>query len=197
MAEVRFPEWKRIEGGDLVDPANLKLWVPSDPGIYMWKRNFNSPPECRIDEESFTNWCERVLSYTYGISETSKLNHFLKNAQFELGGSGLTPEKRKRMLSYADSKAKRKWLSNYFLSLEKFAPSLYVGKAINLSKRIPEHLNAETDFGQRIVSSELDWIDLSLYFFVPDNSNVPEEFLTTIEYLATISSLAGLTQRAG
>lgn len=162
--------WKKLEVRDLVDASfegGLKDILPNRPGIYLWRRNFNSSSSICNGKSEFVSWLEQITQQPNAVIDATQLIHCVKSTGFSVGGGGLTDDKRSTLDHFANDHKFRKFLMNYVETLADFTPPIYIGEADNLLTRVKKHLNGKTSLQDYVECKlGLKWNDLSLHYLV-------------------------------
>ncbi len=197
-------KWQSCRGSMLQSAVeageSLKHYIFADGGgVYFWKARYRPEPWESTDAASMVAWLDRLTSGIHGRSTTSTISHVLQIPSVEIRGGGLNQEKHQYLSQFLKSALARKWLAEYIESLEKFAPTLYVGETGNLRRRAAEHVRHLTDFGLYVQeASDLSWEFLDFYYLALNNfEQKPEKLRKSIEYVSAALTIAGLTKRPG
>jgi len=196
------PEWRRIAVSELQAALDSKqefqMHVPSTAGVYMWKQSFSPAGNCYNDPGAMLDFCDRLISTVYGEVSGATVTHFLRIGSIQVAGSGLTVTKRSELARFLNSPAKLKWFGAFLESMETSSPALYVGESKRLDARIYQHMTGKTDFSARLESHEtLGWGDLALHLMDFGSEAVGQGLLTSLEFVATVASISGMTSRPG
>lgn len=195
--------WQACKGAVLLNAVesgeSLKPYISDGGGVYFWKVRFRPEPWESSDAASMVAWINRLTSGICGRSETRALSHILQIPRVEIRGRGLNLEKSQYLLEFLKSSNSRRWLAEYVESLERFAPTLYVGETGDLQRRAAEHIRHLTDFGLNVQESEeLSWEYLNFHYLVlRDFDSKPERLRKSVEYISAALTIAGLTKRPG
>lgn len=199
MAEVL---WQRSRGEDLVElfrEGSLDDDLPKCQAVYLWKWNLRPSPAHHLSAKPFARWLSALIASPNGRASNVRLSHFLHLSQLELRGGRLSDTKVRALEQFLASPGNRGWMKRFLNELAPLSVGLYVGETMNLSARVRQHLEGDTDFG--ILVSEhplLAWENLDLHFCdLGPQSSESTEIRKTIEYITAVLTVAGFTQRPG
>jgi len=167
--------WKQVDGAELIDALDdqrLSELLPQAAGVYVWRRRLVAPSQCRAGKDAFCEWLENVSMQPLGRITRRPLSHCVWAEGLQVGGGGLTDDKRNTLQTIAISRSAREFVINFVESLSQFTALIYVGQTDNLRVRIRDHLNGDTALHPYV--SELlglEWADLELRFFTTQSSS--------------------------
>jgi hypothetical protein len=206
MAEQQKPQpppsWHRVDTHELFDARTsgqtLGDYLPSTPGLYMWKWSLHPPQHCIHDPKAMLEWCDKIASSSFGEVSAISLTHYLQIGSIRVAGSGLNSTKTDDLRLFLDSTKRRRWFAGFMASLEPHSPAIYVGETDCLSRRIKEHMDGLTGFGSKIEeSADISWTSLALYVLDFGEKPIGERLRMAFEYVATLATISGMTDRPG
>lgn len=206
MATSKQIGWIRVTSDELLDANDstvaMQQLLPNNPAIYLWKRNFSPPTGSLSDQVALFKWILRLTETSIADVHHISLSHFGQIEMLKISGTGLPGPKSATLQKFLNSPQNRKWILSQLRALATHTPALYTGESNTLRTRISQHLNGETNFGQKIEQSEhLDWGDLDLFYTdlgkgFPD-TEAGSETRRALEYLFTMLTVSGMTDRPG
>lgn len=193
-------DWEVVSGQDLLGPSSSV--IPECPGLYMWSRHFAPPAGAYERKEGFLDWLAAELGTPYCVVKETELTPYLRIGSLTVGGRPLDESKVVALQSACDSRSFRRLVGELVRRANENAPALYVGRAIDLRKRIQQHLRYETDFAQKVDSLELTWDQLTLRYACLTNIAMPNDHSETqvldlLEAILTGLVLGTMVSRIG
>lgn len=183
-----FHMWKRIDADILLaeyeNNSSLEFVLPKSPAVYMWKRNptFGLNPHNQV---ALKMSIEKMLTEVFAATESISVTYNVSINGMLLKSPGLPEAKKEALSSILVTADGRKAVLSYLDSIRDHLPSLYVGEAENLAKRIREHL-LNSDFKTRLKKrSSLEIQQLSLYYKDSSSDKVERELEESITTMLT------------
>ena len=184
--------WKAILASELVEALEnnaLGDLLPRAPAVYLWRRRIIAPPRCTTSADACLDWIDEIATQPAARLNRRQLSHCVWNEGMQVGGGGLTTEKRSTLADVSAHPGRRRQLVNYTEALSQFTPPIYVGQANELRVRVSKHLKGETQL-QSYVSDTLglSWNDLELrYLVVSQSAQLSDDSRLMLELLELIT----------
>lgn len=173
--------------------------ITDRPGVYAWRLAFTFPDDVLHSSQAMQAWIEKICIRPSAKLKNGRITTSI-STDLTIGGVGLTKEKHRTVEKLSSTKNGRAILASYVASLHAFSPVLYVGMAENLSVRLKQHLNGQTDFANQINNTYPFGFDDLTFYYCPigdSPSDKHQKVLTLLEMIFQRSvSPPGVT-RAG
>ena len=184
--------WKVIhaaELGDALESSTLGQLVPRQPAVYLWRRKFIAPSSCRSSQEACQEWVKHVVGPPAATLTRRQLSHCVWTNGLQIGGGELTREKQQTLEDVSVQSERRRFLIDYIEALTEFTTPIYVGQAVDLRKRITQHLKGDTGLYEYVTGQlRLSWDDLELrYLIVSSSTHLSEDARLLLQLLELVT----------
>ena len=137
--------------------------LPESPAIYLWRLRFGARLEQRNSMKTFMEQLNQELEKPVGSLEAGMMGTTVLIGRTKIGGGKLSEKKRQFLLTKYGSEQARADLVQFYESLDRFSPVLYVGKSQTVRTRLKQHLDGETNLRSYLHDSlERDWRSVTL-----------------------------------
>ena len=184
--------WKVIhatELSDALESSTLGQLVPGQPAVYLWRRRLVAPSSCRSSQEACQEWVTHVVGAPAATLTRQQLSHCVWTNGLQIGGGELTREKQQTLEEVSAYAARRRLLIDYIETLTEFTNPIYVGQALDLRKRITQHLKGDTGLYEYVTDQlSLSWDDLELrYVIVSSSTHLSEDARLLLQLLELVT----------
>ena len=184
--------WKVIhatELSDALDSSTLGQLVPGQPAVYLWRRKLVAPSSCRSSQEACQEWVKHVVGAPAAALTRRQLSHCVWTNGLQIGGGELTRQKQQTLEEVSVQAERRRLLIDYIEALTEFTNPIYVGQALDLRKRITQHLKGDTGLYEYVTKQlRLSWNDLELrYLIVSSSIHLSEDARLLLQLLELVT----------
>jgi hypothetical protein len=167
--------WACVHAAELIDLRDDGLLfeaVPQAPGIYVWKRHFDTKRAENLPPDDLRAWVQALCAQAAARMPGAVLTHFMRTDGINIGGGDLPIEKLKELTDVSHEPKKRRQLLRFIELLSCFTPPLYIGQANDLRRRAKEHLDGNTALYAYVHETlGLTWRDI-VFFYLKTSPSV-------------------------
>lgn len=198
-------DWKFVHGGDLTNRSSAILDIPTQGGVYAWRRGVRADPLAESNRSKFQTWLEQELQKTT-TAITEHRHGLIHFDAIRMSSQGLTEEKKRYLedfFNHFPERAASRALTFYFSQATYITPPFYIGHAVNLRDRVTNHIRNKTGLWPYVEK----YLSLSIedcafcYIEIPNEGFSSDEdyakFLALVEYFLQSTSTPFATQRLG
>jgi hypothetical protein len=150
--EMSFEE---IRYSQIASPEGRQLRLKGHPAVYAWYRDLRVLQRHVGSPESFLMALDRLLEANLSATFQGKIGYLYQVSLVEKP-SHLGSKSRKTLEVIASDENSRRALVNILEAATFLQAPLYVGKALNLRRRMNEHLDEKSPLIQRFYDAKID-----------------------------------------
>ncbi len=194
-------EYNVLTYNQISSNESRNLSLREKPAVYAWYRSFNNLIDCDTAE----NFLLAIDSY-FDAKVSDKFNGklgYLYDITIQESGGSLSEKRYNLLKKIAQKPNKREILSKILKDAELLQSPLYVGKAINLRKRIGDHISGYSELLNRFENAGINFRQCVLRYKYIDISDLEmlnddaEEAVYLVEEILTRLSPAAFVRKPG